>query len=136
MLVGWYSHQVVAHYVGLYNKKIMSVTPEVDFGPLAGLIGVWQGDKGMDKSPDPDGTEENPYFETIDFTAGGDLGNTESQVLWGVYYPPFLQKNAKTIAFRQKLNLNNGKMTFPETTMLDIYGRNFEHTDENLLNLP
>ena len=207
MLVGWYSHQVVAHYVELYNKKIMSDTQEVDYGPLAGLIGVWQGDKGMDIAPDPDGTEENPYFETIEFTAGGDLSNAESQVLsvvyyhqivkrksnnevfhdqtgywlwdarenvimhsltipravcvlagghysaqqddegnvilevaakvddqdWGIIQSPFMQKNAKTIAFRQKLKFGNGKMTFSETTMLDIYGREFEHTDENVL---
>ena len=42
----------------------------VDYGPLSKLIGVWKGDKGMDIAPEPDGTEENPYYETITFTEG------------------------------------------------------------------
>ena len=42
-------------------------TPEVDYGPLAGLIGTWKGDKGLDVSPEPDGKEENPFYETIVF---------------------------------------------------------------------
>jgi hypothetical protein len=55
---------------------------EIDYGPLAGLIGTWNGDKGMDVAPEPEGVERAPYFET---------------------------------------------------TSLEIYGRSFEHTDENEL---
>ena len=54
---------------------------EVDYGPLAGLIGNWRGDKGMDISPEPDGTEENPYYETLVFEAAGDVGNAGEQTL-------------------------------------------------------
>ena len=44
----------------------------IDYGPLACLVGTWKGDKGMDVSPEPDGsTEESPYFETILFEAIG-----------------------------------------------------------------
>ena len=32
----------------------------IDYGPLVVLIGRWTGDKGMNRSPEPDGTEENP----------------------------------------------------------------------------
>ncbi len=56
----------------------MSNEPEVDYGPLAGLIGVWKGDKGLDVAPEPDGSENNPYHETITFTAIGDVTNAES----------------------------------------------------------
>jgi hypothetical protein len=38
---------------------------KIDFGPLEELIGLWQGDKGTDIAPEPDGTEISPYFETI-----------------------------------------------------------------------
>ncbi|MBW2290584.1 MAG: hypothetical protein JRG90_22590, partial [Deltaproteobacteria bacterium] len=45
----------------------------IDYGPLTGLIGNWKGDKGMDVAPEPDGSEESPYWETIDFDAIGDV---------------------------------------------------------------
>ena len=182
---------------------------KVDYGPLTGLIGVWEGNKGMDIAPEPDGTEENPYYETITFTEGGTLSNAESQVLsilyyrqivkrksndevfhdqtgywlwdprekvvmhtltipravslvaggsyngekdadgntvievlagidnkdWGIAQSPFMQKNAKTTDFQIKVIVGNGKMTYSETTMLDIYGRVFEHTDTNVLTI-
>ena len=40
----------------------MSDDANVDYGPLAGLIGSWSGDKGTDIAPDPDGTETNPLL--------------------------------------------------------------------------
>ncbi len=186
----------------------MSTEPEVDYGPLAALIGVWQGDKGMDIAPEPDGTEKNPYYETITFEAGGDLKNAEDQVIaavfyrqiirrksdndvfhdqtgywmwdareqtvmqsiviprgvcvlaggkyhkeqdadgpivievaahlddkdWGIIQSPYMQQNALTTAFKQKLVIDKNSLTYAETTMLDIYGREFEHTDDNTLN--
>lgn len=185
----------------------MSEVTEVDYGPLSILIGVWKGDKGMDIAPEPDGTEENPYYETIEYTAGGTVTNAESQLLaivhyrqivtrkstnevfhdetgywlwdareqvimhtlvipravclvaganykelrdengnliieviaginnedWGIVQSPFMKKNALTTDFSQKITVGNKKMHYKETTMLDIYGREFEHTDENEL---
>jgi len=34
---------------------------DVDYGPLAPLIGEWTGDSGMDVAPEPDGPEHSPY---------------------------------------------------------------------------
>jgi methylamine---glutamate N-methyltransferase subunit C len=184
----------------------MSAIDEIDYGPLAALIGTWQGDKGMDIAPDPKlDREENPYYETITFVPFGDVTNADRQVLsglryhqsvrrksndeifhdecgywlWeaatntivhslqipravaimagGVYTPgasgivtlevkaginnkdwsivqsPFMRDNAKTVAFRHKITVDGDSMTYFESTMLDIYGRKFEHTDENTL---
>ena len=185
----------------------MSDITEVNYGPLTELIGVWNGDKGMDIAPEPDGTEENPYYETITYTASGNVTNAGSQILsivhyrqivtrrsndevfhdetgywlwdpkervimhslvipravcllagayyeeardangsliievvagienkdWGIVQSPFMQKNARTTDFHQKIIVGNGKMSYTETTMLDIYGRVFEHTDQNEL---
>ena len=58
----------------------------IDYGPLAGLIGTWQGDSGMDVSPEPDGDDHNPYFETLTFDAAGDVDNAETQELVSVRY--------------------------------------------------
>ena len=177
---------------------------DVDYGPLAGLIGVWQGDKGMDVSPEPDGQEDTPYFETITFEAGGDVTNAESQTLaivpyhqvvsrksngevfhdergywlwdsktsvvmhslvipravcvlaggrceavgdpqvldvsarlgdadWGILQSPFMRDNAKTTEFRHHVEIAGGRISYNETTVLEIYGKTFDHTDENSL---
>ena len=67
----------------------------VDYGPLTGLIGTFKGDKGMDIAPDPDEEkEENPFYETIVFTASGDVTNAEEQTLAIVHY--HLVVNRKT----------------------------------------
>ncbi|MBV1914830.1 MAG: FABP family protein [Pseudomonadales bacterium] len=180
---------------------------EVNYGPLAGLIGVWNGDKGIDIAPEPKGTGETDYFETITFTAIGDVTNASKQTLsvlhysqivsnkasgdvfhhesgywmwdpsdntimhslviprgvavlaggtcaapssvqdtvtievkatdgdkdWNIAQSPFMQNNAKTTSFQHSVTVGNGKLSYSETTMLDIYGRVFEHTDANEL---
>jgi len=64
----------------------MTIENPTDYGPLSGLIGTWQGDKGLDRAPEPDGAEENPYYETITFEAVGDVVNAETQTLAAVRY--------------------------------------------------
>jgi hypothetical protein len=187
----------------------MSNETNIDYGPLTPLIGTWKGDKGTDIAPDPDGSENNPYYETITFEAIGDVTNAESQVLvvlhykqvvqrksddkvfhhetgywmwdarsetithsltipravcvlaggkhtgatnddgsvtlevaasvddaqWGIVQSPFMQDNARTTAFRHRITVGNGKLSYSETTMVDIYGSVFEHTDDNELTL-
>jgi len=177
----------------------------VDYGPLAGLKGTWKGDKGMDIAPDPDGTEENPYYETITFEEVGTAKNAEKQLLaavrylqvvrrkaddevfhdqtgywmydkehnttmqsiviprgvallaggsaieeidgtvelhvvsygedseWSVVQSPFMHENAKTLSFTHTLDIKGDTMKYSETTMVDIYGKVFEHTDTNIL---
>ncbi len=63
-----------------------SIIDGIDYGPLAQLIGKWQGDKGLDIAPEPDDEERNAYFETITFEAIGTTSNAESQTLAGLYY--------------------------------------------------
>lgn len=184
----------------------MSDVNDVDYGPLTGLIGTWEGDKGMDVSPEPDGTEENPYYETITFEAAGDVTNAESQTLavvryhqvvsrksndqvfhdqigywlwdsatktivqsvnipravavlaggtftgnakadevvlevrakrgdddWGIIQSPFMRDKASTEAFEHKITVGGDRLSYAETTYLQIYGRRFDHTDQNEL---
>lgn len=183
----------------------MTEETDIDYGPLTGLIGVWQGDKGLDVAPEPDGAENNPYYETITYTAAGDVTNAESQVLsvlhyrqivkrksnnkvfhdqtgywmwdpreqvvmhslviprgvcvlaggkysstgggevvlevaasiddkdWQIAQSPFMQKNARTTGFQLSLRVGDGRLSYSETTIVDIYGKVFEHTDNNEL---
>jgi hypothetical protein len=187
----------------------MSDDANVDYGPLAGLIGSWSGDKGTDIAPDPDGTETNPYFETIVFSEVGNVTNAESQTLaaihyhqivmrksdkkafhnetgywmwdaaanivmhsllipravgllaggvytgekdekgrviinvaaklgddkWDIIQSPFMKENARTTEFTHRIIIGNGELSYSETTMVDIYGKPFVHTDENELTL-
>ncbi len=183
----------------------MTDRSDVDYGPLKALIGVWKGDKGLDISPEPDGAASNPYYETITYTAIGEVANAETQVLsavhyrqivqrksnnqvfhdetgywmwdpkaeivmhslvipravcvlaggqykgqkaaegnivlevsakindenWGIIQSPFMHKNARTTEFRHKITVLNGKLSYSETTIVEIYAKVFEHTDQN-----
>jgi len=185
----------------------MSIKIEIDYGPLTELIGVWVGDKGHDVAPDPDGEENNPYFETITFSAVGNVTNAESQVLvalhyhqlvtrksnnkvfhdetgywmwdakqnilmhsltipravsliaggsytgqtdtdgnkilevsarindenWKIIQSPFMQNNAKTKEFNHQITIGKNILSYSETTIVEIYGKDFEHTDKNEL---
>ena len=180
-----------------------------DYGPLAGLIGTWEGNKGMDVAPEPDGAEESPYYETIAFQAVGNVENAELQELaavhyrqivrrksnrevfhdetgywmwdakagivmhslvipravsviaggtweessraengvilevaakqddpdWSIIQSPFMRETARTLEFRHKITVGGGKLAYSETTVVDIYGKVFEHTDQNELTL-
>ena len=41
------------------------MTDITNYDPLAGLIGTWEGGKGLDVAAEPDRTENNPYYETM-----------------------------------------------------------------------
>lgn len=190
-----------------WGGRLVTDIADVDFGPLAGLVGVWKGDKGIDIAPEPDGAETSPYYETITFTAGGDVDNAESQNLvfvhyrqivqrksndeifhdetgywiwdarnqlvmhsltiprgvsiiaggnhsgttnadgsiifdvmaaeedpdWQILQSPFMRDNARTTKFHHVINVNADGLSYFETTTVNIYGKIFEHTDQNIL---
>ena len=180
---------------------------DIDYGPLTGLLGTWRGDQGLDVSPEPDGSETSPFYETLTFEAAGNATNAETQQLavvryhqavfrksndvqfhdqigywlwdaeagvvmqsltipravcvlaggpfvaadgeadkvilevaaklgddqWGILQSPFMRDNARTVEFRHRLTIQGEKLSYAETTFLEIYGKSFDHTDENML---
>jgi len=52
---------------------------------------------------------------------------------WQIIQSPFMHKKAKMTKFEQQFVLNENTMSYTQTMMLDIYGREFAHTDENSL---
>ena len=62
---------------------------EADFhknlGPLAPLVGIWEGNKGVDISPAKDGSKETHFRERITFEPLGPVVNGP-QVLYGLRY--------------------------------------------------
>ena len=179
----------------------------IDYGPLAGLIGMWKGDKGVDRAPEPDGEERNLFYETLLFEACGDVDNAEEQNLavvryhqvvsrksndkvfhnesgywswdakrgilmqsltiprgfallaggrfearasydgelvlevkaaeddpeWNIVQSSFLREKARTTAFTHKIVISGDSMSYSESTLLKIYGREYNHTDVNRL---
>jgi len=63
------------------NKATM-----IDYGPLASLIGTWQGDKGIDIAPEIDGQESNLYREKMIFEPIKNVSNAEEQDLVVLFY--------------------------------------------------
>jgi len=52
---------------------------------------------------------------------------------WGIIQSPFMQQTARTTEFRHRILLSDDKLSYSEITMLEIYGKTFEHTDKNEL---
>jgi len=74
----------------------------IDYGPLAGLIGTWQGGKGMDVAPEPDAIERNPYYETLTFEAIGDVTNAEQQILTALHYRQRVSRKSNDKVFHDE----------------------------------
>ena len=178
---------------------------EVDYGPLAVLLGTWSGNRGVDVAPEPDGEAETRYHETIRFEAAGDVTNAEEQTLaivfyvqevrrvtndeifhhetgywlwdaatgcvmhslqipraigliaggtaradgeggtvfaveaalgnpdWGIVQSPFMRDKARTTAFTHRVVVRGARLSYEETTTVEIFGRTFQHTDRNEL---
>jgi len=58
----------------------------LEFGPIAGLIGTWHGDKGVDVAPGEKAPAVAPYFETITVEVVGDVTNAGEQKLVALSY--------------------------------------------------
>ena len=52
---------------------------------------------------------------------------------WQIIQSPFMQKNAYTKKYRQRIIVGNGKLSYSQTTTVAIYEKVFEHTDQNEL---
>ncbi|MDR3414582.1 MAG: heme-binding beta-barrel domain-containing protein [Nevskia sp.] len=79
-----------------------SVIDGIDYGPLAGLIGTWKGDKGVDRAPEPEGEERNLFYETILFEACGDVENAKEQVLAVVRYHQVVSRKSNDKVFHNE----------------------------------
>ena len=75
----------------------------IDYGPLAALVGVWKGDKGVDRAPEPEGEERNPYYETLTFEVAGDVTNAEEQTLAVVRYHQVVSRKSNDKVFHDQV---------------------------------
>jgi len=52
---------------------------------------------------------------------------------WPIAQSPFMRDNAKTVEFSHTISVAHATLSYSETTIVDIYNKRFEHTDENSL---
>jgi len=72
-------------------------------GPLAGLAGTWEGEKGDDTAPSDDrGTETNEFRERMTFEPLGPVNNHE-QVLYGLRYATTAWRVGSDSPFHEEL---------------------------------
>jgi hypothetical protein len=58
----------------------------------------------------------------------------EGDARWGIVQSPFMQEKARTLEFRHELTVEGDRLSYEETTVLDIYGKpTYPHTDRNTL---
>ena len=80
----------------------------------------------------------------VSLLAGGNIEHTDDQITylvkaeaghsdWGIVQQPFMQKKAKTLSFSYRATIQQNQLSYYQTTLLDIYGKQFEHTDCNEL---
>lgn len=72
---------------------------------------------------------QDKYEGTLAFEVKAALGDAD----WGIVQSPFMRDKAKTTAFRHKLSVSGDNLSYSESTMLNIYGKTFDHTDTNSL---
>lgn len=83
------------------SKKIKA--PEVNYGPLKHLIGVWKGNKGMDISPEVVGDEKSPFYETMTYVGAGDLTNAGTQKMAMVRYHLVVRRKSNNEVFHDQI---------------------------------
>ena len=64
---------------------------------------------------------------TIDVNASADSDD------WTITESPFMRDNARTVKFEHHLSVEGPILRYRQTTHLEIYGRHFDHTDQNTL---
>jgi len=67
----------------------------------------------------------------IELKVSATLGDKD----WGIIQSPFMQNNASTKKFSQTMTINNNKLEYSQMTIVDIYGKEFSHSDANSLEL-
>lgn len=58
-----------------------------------------------------------------------DVQATAGSDSFGITQSPFMLEKARTTAFHMALRIAGDRLHYEQTTSLDIYGRQFEHTD-------
>lgn len=74
------------------------------------------------------GQFEQTQSESV-FNVGAALNERD----WQIIQSPFMVKKAKLKSYQQQVKVSENSLSYSQTMLLDIYGKEFEHTDHNEL---
>jgi hypothetical protein len=81
-----------------------TVIDNIDYGPLAQLIGKWIGTKGLDRAPDINAEpDEHTYTDELTFSVAGAAENAEEQELVAIKYHHVVRKNENGLIFHDQI---------------------------------
>jgi len=81
-----------------------TVIDNINYGPLAQLIGKWSGNIGLDIAPASDGSpDESPFTNEITFTVAGAAENAEEQELVAVKYHHVVRRSDNGHIFHDQI---------------------------------
>ena len=82
----------------------MSSTEDIirNLGPLGPLAGIWEGDRGIDIAPTPDGPVESRFREHLVLEPFGPVNNRE-QAMYGLRYATTAWRLGEDDAFHEEL---------------------------------
>lgn len=76
----------------------------IDYGPLYGLIGKWVGTRGVNVSPEVDGSSErHEYIDELEFKPAGHADNAEEQDLVALRYRHVVRKQSNGKIFHDQI---------------------------------
>jgi len=122
-----------------------TVIDEVDYGPLAQLIGKWVGNKGLDTAPDADANPDKTTFtDEITFSVAGPAENAEEQNIVSVKYHHVVRKLENGRIFHDQIghwiyekstNIIMHSLSIPRAVCLLAGGKYQEVNGESIFNV-
>jgi len=122
-----------------------TVIDEVDYGPLAQLIGRWVGNKGLDTAPDANANPDKTAFtDEMIFTASGPAENAEEQKVVSVKYHHIVRKLENGHVFHDQIghwiyekstNTIMHSLSIPRAVCLLAGGEYQEKNGESIFNV-
>jgi hypothetical protein len=76
------------------------------------------------------GSVESGTDGSVEFKVSAILGDPD----WGILQSAFMREKASTKSFALQLTVGGDRLRYQQSTQLEIYGKSFEHTDQNELN--
>jgi hypothetical protein len=119
----------VVHYV-------LSVTRTTDNAAIHHQTGNWLWDKAKDEVMHSIAIPRAVCVVASGKAVRSEDGTIEIKVVADeaeVVQTDFMHKKAKTTSFVNTIRIKGDELHYFETTMVDIYGNSFEHTDTNTL---
>ena len=81
-----------------------TIINDVDYGPLAQLIGTWIGNEGLDNAPDAEANpDKTAYIDEVTFTTAGPAENAEEQNVVAIKYHHIVRKKENGHIFHDQI---------------------------------